>query len=106
MPLVKDGKVVSDPYLRVLDDATCYAHGRNPLCGDQLTVYLKLGKPREAMMDYDSALRLNPNHASSLYGRGLAKVRSGDAAAGSSDIALAKKIRRDIAEEFSIYGVR
>jgi nitrogen fixation NifU-like protein len=28
---------------RALDDATCCAHGRNPLCGDQLTVYLKLG---------------------------------------------------------------
>jgi nitrogen fixation NifU-like protein len=29
--------------LRALADATCSAHGRNPLCGDQLTVYLKLG---------------------------------------------------------------
>jgi hypothetical protein len=69
-------------------------------------VYLKLGKLREAMMDYDAALRLNPNHASSLYGRGLAKVRSGNVAVGNSDIAQAKKIQRDIAEEFSKYGVR
>jgi nitrogen fixation NifU-like protein len=30
--------------LRALADATCQAHGRNPLCGDQLTVYLKLGR--------------------------------------------------------------
>lgn len=29
--------------LRALDGATCFAHGRNPLCGDQLTVYLKVG---------------------------------------------------------------
>ena len=29
--------------LRALADATCQAHGRNPLCGDQLTVYLKVG---------------------------------------------------------------
>jgi nitrogen fixation NifU-like protein len=28
---------------RALSDATCCAHGRNPLCGDQLTVYLKVG---------------------------------------------------------------
>lgn len=28
--------------LRCLPDATCCAHGQNPLCGDQLTVYLKL----------------------------------------------------------------
>ena len=32
--------------LRALADATCRAHGRNPLCGDQLTVYLKLDKDR------------------------------------------------------------
>jgi hypothetical protein len=69
-------------------------------------VYLKLGKLREAMMDYDSALRINPKHASSLYGRGVAKVRSGDVAVGNNDIAQAKKIQRDIAEEFSKYGVR
>jgi nitrogen fixation NifU-like protein len=30
--------------LRALANPTCCAHGRNPLCGDQLTVYLKLGK--------------------------------------------------------------
>ncbi len=30
--------------LRALADATCQAHGRNPLCGDQLTVYLKLDR--------------------------------------------------------------
>jgi nitrogen fixation NifU-like protein len=29
--------------LRALPEATCHAHGRNPLCGDQLTVYLKVG---------------------------------------------------------------
>lgn len=28
---------------RTPDDATAEAHGNNPLCGDQLTVYLKLG---------------------------------------------------------------
>ena len=28
---------------RTPDDATAVAHGNNPLCGDQLTVYLKLG---------------------------------------------------------------
>lgn len=28
---------------RTPDDATAEAHGSNPLCGDQLTVYIKLG---------------------------------------------------------------
>ena len=26
----------------VLDDATCQAHGHNPLCGDQVTIYLAI----------------------------------------------------------------
>jgi len=32
---------------RTPDDATAEAHGNNPLCGDQLTVYLKLGADRK-----------------------------------------------------------
>jgi len=27
---------------RDVEDATCHAHGNNPLCGDQLVVYLKI----------------------------------------------------------------
>ena len=26
-----------------IEDATSKAHGNNPLCGDQLTIYIKLG---------------------------------------------------------------
>jgi nitrogen fixation NifU-like protein len=29
------------------EDATCEAHGNNPLCGDKLTVYLRLGERQE-----------------------------------------------------------
>jgi nitrogen fixation NifU-like protein len=29
---------------RVIEDATSHAEGRNPLCGDELTVFLKLGE--------------------------------------------------------------
>jgi len=28
---------------RDVEDATCHAHGNNPLCGDQLVVFLKIG---------------------------------------------------------------
>ena len=27
---------------KAIEDATCTAHGSNPLCGDQLTIYIKL----------------------------------------------------------------
>ena len=50
--------------------------------------------------DYDAARNLNPALVSSLYGRGLAKIKSGDAAGGEADIARAKKLKPDVAQDF------
>jgi hypothetical protein len=41
-----------------------------------------------------------------LYGRGVAKLKLGDADGGNADIAAAKAIQSDIAEEFARYGVK
>jgi len=68
-------------------------------------VYLRLSRLDDAVADYDEALRRNPKQAGSLYGRGLAKLRKGDVAGGEADIAAAKAIQVDIAEEFARYGV-
>jgi len=64
-------------------------------------VNLKSDLPRDAIADYDAALGFNPNHPSSLYGRGIAKLRSGNAVGGNEDIAAAKAIQSNIAEEFA-----
>ena len=48
---------------------------------------------------------LNPKLASSLYGRGVAKQRSGNAAAGDRDIAAARAIDPNIASEYAGYGL-
>jgi tetratricopeptide (TPR) repeat protein len=68
-------------------------------------VYLKLGQSDNAIKDYDAALKLDPRLAGSLYGRGVAKIRKGDRS-GGSDIAAAKEIKKDIADEFARYGLR
>ena len=47
----------------------------------------------------------NPKDANSLYGRGMAKLKSGDRAGGDADIAAAKAINPDIAEVYVGYGV-
>ena len=47
-----------------------------------------------------------PNFADSLYGRGLAKRKKGDATGGQADVAAAKALRPDVAEEFAKYGVK
>ena len=69
-------------------------------------IYLKLGQFDEAIEDYNSALRIEPTQASSLYGRGLARLKKGEAAGGNGDVAAAKKVSPKIAEEFSRYGVQ
>jgi hypothetical protein len=69
-------------------------------------VNLKMGQHNNAIADYDAALRINPKHASALYGRGIAKLRSGNTTGGNGDIAAAKLIQSDIADEFATYGIR
>jgi hypothetical protein len=44
--------------------------------------------------------------AGMLYGRGLAKARKGDRNGGTADIATAKAIKSDIADEFARYGLK
>lgn len=67
-------------------------------------VYLRLARYDEAITDYDVALSINPKISSSLYGRGIAKLRQGNAE-GAADIAAAKALKPEIAEIFAGYGV-
>ena len=69
-------------------------------------INLKYGQPGKAIADYDAALRINPKLASSLYGRGIAKIKNDNAAGGNLDIVEAKSIQANIAEEFAAYGIR
>ena len=65
-----------------------------------------MGQFAAAVDDYSSALRLAPNLASALYGRGLARLRQGDNAGGDRDVAAAKLIDLKVADAFARYGVR
>ncbi|MBM7484442.1 MULTISPECIES: tetratricopeptide repeat protein [Bradyrhizobium] len=67
--------------------------------------HLKAGRTDAAIADYDAALRIDPTLATALYGRGRAKIRRGETASGEADVAAAKAVRGDIAEEFARYGV-
>jgi hypothetical protein len=50
-------------------------------------------------------VKYNPRQASSLFGRGVAKLRSNNTAGGNDDIVAAKAISPNIAEEFKEYGL-
>ena len=68
-------------------------------------VYLRMKRLDASIEDYDAALRLDPKGAWSLYGRGLARLRSGAVEAGNADLAAAKAIRSSIEEEAKRYGL-
>ena len=65
-----------------------------------------MGEWDSAIDDYSSALQLDPKLASSLYGRGLAKLKKGDITGGNADVAAAKEIDSNIVEDFVHYGVQ
>jgi TonB family protein len=66
--------------------------------------YLKLGQYERAIQDYDAALRINARLAPSLYGRGVAKQKRGDAK-GESDLKAARAIDPMIGEQMAEIGV-
>ena len=68
-------------------------------------VFLKLGDPALALNEYNAALTIDPNRALSLYGRGLARIRMGDAA-GKGDQQAALTINPEVANDFAIYGLK
>jgi tetratricopeptide (TPR) repeat protein len=68
-------------------------------------VYLRLDRLDDSIASYDSALKINPKLAASLYGRGLAKLRKGDGVGADTDILVAKQMEPNVAEEFARYGL-
>ena len=59
----------------------------------------------EAITEYTAALRLAPNEATSLYGRGLAYLKRFNRVDSAKDMAEAVKIDGQIAEKFRKWGV-
>jgi hypothetical protein len=50
-------------------------------------------------------LKVNPKLPHSLYGRGLAKQKQGDASGAEGDIAAARAIDAGIVDEFRHFGI-
>jgi tetratricopeptide (TPR) repeat protein len=67
-------------------------------------IFLKMTNFDAAVSDYDAALRSDPKLAFALYGRGVARLRNDDPS-GDADVAAAKAIQADIAEEYARYGM-
>ena len=57
-----------------------------------INAYFRKRDYDSAIDDYSEAIKLNPQLASALYWRGIAKQRKGDKSGGATDIAAAKII--------------
>jgi len=68
-------------------------------------VLYQQGKYQDAVAGYDAALAANAKQPESLFMRGHAKGKLGDAAGMQADIAAAKAIKPDIDDEFRVYDV-
>jgi len=69
-------------------------------------IYFRQGKFDEALKDYDMSLHARPNHAGTLYMRGLTELKLGKTAAGNGDIDAAKRIDMRIEIELGVYGIQ
>jgi len=68
--------------------------------------YVRLGRYDKAIVDYNLVLKFVSTNAAALYGRGVAKKKTGDEYGGDADIAAARLIRPDIVEELIRFGVK
>jgi tetratricopeptide (TPR) repeat protein len=68
-------------------------------------LHLKRGQFRESIADYEAVLKESPKDPYSIFGRGVAKLRMGDAAGGNTDLAAAVALQAGLREEFAAYGV-
>jgi Flp pilus assembly protein TadD len=68
-------------------------------------VYLRQGQYDKAIADYDGALRSQPKDASSLYGRGVARLHQGHSAQGNADLAAAAALQPQIGAQMSQHGI-
>jgi hypothetical protein len=59
-----------------------------------------------AEIDFDAAAKILPARADVLYGRGIARRLLGAPRPGDSDIAAAKLLQPDVADEMAKDGVR
>jgi tetratricopeptide (TPR) repeat protein len=68
-------------------------------------VRLRLGDYEKSIADFDDSLKLVPEDSWSLYGRGVAKIRRRQAAAGQADLAAASKLWPEVADELARRGI-
>src|SRR5690606_23235139 len=88
------------------DAALVLAPTRAGILDSRAMVLLRLDRPADAVAVYDQALALEPEHAASLYVRGLARQVLGLTDEARADKAAAVRLDEHVAESFQTYEAR
>ena len=92
--------------LSIIDEALAKAPDSYAAIDSKAFILLRIGRYRDAIEQYDAALKRRPGAPSSLFGRGIAKLRAGQRTTDDADLKAARAARPDIATEFAKMGVR
>jgi tetratricopeptide (TPR) repeat protein len=88
------------------DAAVFRARGNAAILDSRGFVLLRLGRFDDAIADYGRALAIAPGQASSLFGRAVARARTGDKTQSAADADAALKADANVKAEFEGYGIK
>jgi tetratricopeptide (TPR) repeat protein len=93
-----------DAALADCNDALRFKPGNPAMMDSRALVYYRMGRYAEAIAEYDAVLRARSGFAPSLYMRGVARIKSGDAA-GADDVAAANAKDASVAQGYAKFGL-
>jgi tetratricopeptide (TPR) repeat protein len=100
------GGVELDRALKDCSDALYYSDGNTEATIMKGMVELKMHRTADALADFEKAVSYEPRNARALYGRALARQRSGDKAGADEDFASARRLGFDVAAEYEEIGLK
>jgi TonB family protein len=68
-------------------------------------IFMRMGQYGDAIQDFDAALATAPRRAASIYLRGVAKLRSGDATSAHADFLTSREINYAVAVNMAAEGI-
>jgi tetratricopeptide (TPR) repeat protein len=106
--LAYNGKADYDHAVADSDQAIKLSHTSEATVGydSRGDAHFHKGDFATAIDDYDHALTLWPQYPQAMYGRGAAKMRSGDGVGGQADMDAARKLKPDVETAEAKLGIK
>lgn len=100
------GNVMLPSALSLIDQALERKPGSDSYHGTRAMVLLRMGRYADAIKAFDTALTLAPDRAHHLFGRAIARERSGQQLAAQADLQRARATSPEVELEYASYDLR